>query len=263
MIYYPLSVLMLAGIKEVLIITTPQDQPSFINLLGDGSELGMRFEYVVQPTPDGLAQAFILGEEFLDGDDACLVLDEKTGDIARAFPALAGISDYSNFNKNPRRIVDDLHFFVQERGKVIAATPDDISKDPLNKHVLGMNDWIITLPSFTIDSGSYMFEDAPEIKSMVYRYLADLDISSTYPNAEDVLNISKETTAYETCKFNGFTEAEQRYFSLTLTTGKSSALELGVRYLNMPSPQQLLEQFDKDHAIESTVKEVTTIEEVI
>ena len=77
MIYYPLSVLMLAGIKEVLIITTPQDQSSFINLLGDGSDLGMRFEYVIQPTPDGLAQAFILGEEFLDGDDACLVLGDN------------------------------------------------------------------------------------------------------------------------------------------------------------------------------------------
>ncbi|MDX4027750.1 glucose-1-phosphate thymidylyltransferase RfbA [Aliarcobacter skirrowii] len=77
MIYYPLSVLMLAGIKEVLIITTPQDQASFINLLGDGSELGMRFEYVVQPSPDGLAQAFILGEEFLAGDDACLVLGDN------------------------------------------------------------------------------------------------------------------------------------------------------------------------------------------
>ena len=72
MIYYPLSVLMLAGIKEVLIITTPQDQSSFINLLGDGKDLGMRFEYIIQPSPDGLAQAFILGEEFLDGDDACL-----------------------------------------------------------------------------------------------------------------------------------------------------------------------------------------------
>ena len=68
---------LLAGIKEVLIITTPQDQPSFINLLGDGSELGMRFEYVVQPSPDGLAQAFILGEKFLDGDDACLVLGDN------------------------------------------------------------------------------------------------------------------------------------------------------------------------------------------
>ena len=77
MIYYPLSVLMLAGIKEVLIITTPQDQASFINLLGDGSDLGMRFEYVIQPSPDGLAQAFILGEEFLDGDDACLVLGDN------------------------------------------------------------------------------------------------------------------------------------------------------------------------------------------
>lgn len=77
MIYYPLSVLMLAGIKEVLIVTTPQDQQSFINLLGDGSDLGMRFEYVVQPSPDGLAQAFILGEEFLAGDDACLVLGDN------------------------------------------------------------------------------------------------------------------------------------------------------------------------------------------
>lgn len=77
MIYYPLSVLMLAGIKEVLIITTPQDQQSFRNLLGDGSDLGIRFEYVVQLSPDGLAQAFILGEEFLAGDDACLVLGDN------------------------------------------------------------------------------------------------------------------------------------------------------------------------------------------
>lgn len=77
MIYYPLSVLMLSGIREVLIITTPEDQQSFKNLLGDGSEIGIRLEYVVQPSPDGLAQAFILGEEFLDGDDACLVLGDN------------------------------------------------------------------------------------------------------------------------------------------------------------------------------------------
>jgi len=77
MIYYPLSVLMLAGIKEVLIITTPQDQQSFINLLGNGNDLGMQLSYVVQPSPDGLAQAFLLGEEFLAGDDACLVLGDN------------------------------------------------------------------------------------------------------------------------------------------------------------------------------------------
>ena len=77
MIYYPLSVLMLAGIREVLIISTPEDLPRFERLLGDGSEIGMHFSYVVQPSPDGLAQAFLLGEEFLDGDDACLVLGDN------------------------------------------------------------------------------------------------------------------------------------------------------------------------------------------
>lgn len=77
MIYYPLSVLMLAGIKEVLIITTPQDQQSFINLLGDGSDLGMKFSYIVQPSPDGLAQAFILGEEFIGNDDVSLILGDN------------------------------------------------------------------------------------------------------------------------------------------------------------------------------------------
>ena len=77
MIYYPLSVLMLAGIKEVLIISTPHDLPRFEELLGNGSDLGMKFSYVVQPSPDGWAQAVLWGEEFLDGNDACLVLGDN------------------------------------------------------------------------------------------------------------------------------------------------------------------------------------------
>lgn len=77
MIYYPLSVLMLAGITEVLIISTPKDLPRFEELLGDGSEIGMKFTYVVQPSPDGLAQAFILGEEFIGNSDVCLVLGDN------------------------------------------------------------------------------------------------------------------------------------------------------------------------------------------
>ena len=77
MVYYPLSVLMLAGIQEVLIISTPEDLPRFEQLLGDGKEVGMKFEYIVQPSPDGLAQAFILGKDFIGDDDACLILGDN------------------------------------------------------------------------------------------------------------------------------------------------------------------------------------------
>lgn len=110
MIYYPLSVLMLAGIREVLIINTPHEQALFKTLLGDGSQWGMKFEYVAQPSPDGLAQAFILGREFLDGAPSCLVLGDNifhgpglTAMLKRADARTDGATVFGYWVQDPER----------------------------------------------------------------------------------------------------------------------------------------------------------------
>ncbi|MEO1957755.1 MAG: glucose-1-phosphate thymidylyltransferase RfbA [Methylophilaceae bacterium] len=127
MIYYPISVLMLAGITDILIITTAEDQSSFQRLLGDGAELGIRFEYVVQPSPDGLAQAFILGEDFIGDDDVCLVLGDNiyhghdlTGMLASA---VKNVSEQDCATVFGYRVADPERYGVAEfddTGKVIS-----------------------------------------------------------------------------------------------------------------------------------------------
>lgn len=108
MIYYPLSTLMLAGIKEVLVISTPRDLPGFEELLGDGSALGMKFSYAVQPEPKGLAQAFIIGEEFIGDDNVCLVLGDNifygygfSGRLAAAASRKEGATIFGYHVSNP------------------------------------------------------------------------------------------------------------------------------------------------------------------
>lgn len=110
MIFYPLSVLMLAGIREVLIISTPQDTPRFEQLLGDGSDWGMHFEYIVQPAPEGLAQAFILGREFVGKDDCALVLGDNiffghqlAGLVKLASEEKSGATVFAYTVKDPER----------------------------------------------------------------------------------------------------------------------------------------------------------------
>ena len=109
MIYYPLSTLMLAGIKEVLIISTPRDLPMFKDLLGSGQELGMKFDYIVQNVPNGLAQAFVLGEKFLDGESACLILGDNmfygqnfSSMLKRAASIEKGACIFGYYVKDPR-----------------------------------------------------------------------------------------------------------------------------------------------------------------
>jgi glucose-1-phosphate thymidylyltransferase len=109
MIYYPLSVLMLAGIREVLIITTPEDQAQFQRLLGDGSPLGCRFEYTIQHTPNGLAQAFVLGESFIGDDKVCLILGDnifygsKFSQLVRGFNDVDGAAVFAYEVSDPER----------------------------------------------------------------------------------------------------------------------------------------------------------------
>jgi glucose-1-phosphate thymidylyltransferase len=110
MIYYPLSVLMLAGINEILIISTPEDLPNFEKLLGTGEELGIKISYKVQPSPDGLAQAFILGEEFIGEDNVCLILGDNifygqhfSDQLKRAASQVSGATVFGYYVNDPER----------------------------------------------------------------------------------------------------------------------------------------------------------------
>lgn len=109
MIYYPLSVLMLAGIKEILIITTPEDQPQFMRLLGDGSQVGCKFEYAKQEVPNGLAQAFVIGDSFIGNDKVCLVLGDNIfygsgfGRLVQSFSDINGAAVFAYKVSDPER----------------------------------------------------------------------------------------------------------------------------------------------------------------
>ncbi|WNF47148.1 glucose-1-phosphate thymidylyltransferase RfbA [Pseudomonas sp. SG20056] len=110
MIYYPISVLMLAGVREILIISTPQDLPNFRKMLGDGSQFGVRFDYTEQPSPDGLAQAFVLGEDFIGKDSVCLILGDNifhgqhfTEKLLRAAAEPSGATVFGYWVNDPQR----------------------------------------------------------------------------------------------------------------------------------------------------------------
>ena len=141
MIYYPLSILMLSGIQEILIISTPEDLPRFEKLLGDGSDIGINLEYIVQPSPDGLAQAFILGREFIGNDDACLILGDNiyygSGLIDILSSAVLNVSNNNMATVFGYHVDDPEHYGVvgfDKNGKVFSI--EEKPKNPKSNYVV-------------------------------------------------------------------------------------------------------------------------------
>lgn len=129
MVYYPLSVLMLAGIRDILLISTPQDLPQYRNLLGDGSQFGIHLNYAIQPSPDGLAQAFLIGEEFIGTDSVCLILGDNifhgqhfTEKLKRAASNPSGATVFGYWVKDPERF-GVVEFDEQNRAISIEEKP--------------------------------------------------------------------------------------------------------------------------------------------
>jgi glucose-1-phosphate thymidylyltransferase len=139
MIYYPLSVLMLAGIKEILIITTPEDQSSFQRLLGDGSQFGVSLHYAIQPSPDGLAQAFIIGEEFIGTDSVCLVLGDNIFYGQGFSPKLREIA-----NKRTGATIFGYQVVDPERFGVVEFEPDGRVISIVEKPEQPKSNWAVT-----------------------------------------------------------------------------------------------------------------------
>lgn len=179
------------------------------------------------------------------------LLDEKNKDLALTISVLCEHSEYSRFPSQPRRTVDDLHFFCleDEEPRVIATTSDKMN-DENEELIVGMNDWIVTLPAhLVVDNGLKVIKEMPELRTGLRVHVADLDVSAAYPNTEDFMNISKETTYRELSKIRGISEDVQRQCGINLTGGTTNAVEICCNLYGLPGFDTLLHSFVEDKQI--------------
>lgn len=180
---------------------------------------------------------------------AVWVLDKKNNDLSSQISSLAGPCDYSNFNSQPKiNSIDMLFSVLGKRKKVICSTSDQM-KDANDHLAMGKEGWIVTFPSYNVvDTGIHLFSDMPSIRSMIHRYNADADVETTYPTAEIIQNLSKETTIAEPCKIAGVGLETQRLACINLTGGQVNAVEIIQTICKMPTLDQWLELAQKEMA---------------
>ena len=187
MVYYPLTVLMLAGIKDILVITTPQDQDQFQRLLGDGSQWGIHLEYKVQPSPDGLAQAFILAEEFLDGSPSAMVLGDNIF-FGHGLPDVLAAAD----ERTSGATVFGYHVSDPERYGVVTFDDDGKVQSIIEKPDVAPSNYAVT--------GLYFLDgSAPErARKVAPSERGELEITSLLESylAEDKLRVEKMGRGY-------------------------------------------------------------------
>lgn len=171
------------------------------------------------------------------------LLDEKTKDLSRALSASVGVSRVEDINSPPRNLANNLHFYLQEQGKIICSTGTTM-KEEYDDLTMSMRGWILTLSSDLNDAKGYkLIDDCASLVSRLYTQIFDIDIASGYPTTGCIMNVSKETTLVEVFKMLGLPESELRRIGVNLTALRNNAVDIGSKALNLPDFDAIRESY--------------------
>ncbi|CAH0448059.1 DNA polymerase [Vibrio phage vB_VpaM_sm033] len=172
------------------------------------------------------------------------MLDEKTNDLSKKIGLYADGSDLGSLSSNPKRLANAIHLFLVERGKVLCSTADDMTEE-FDKFVLDKKDWIVTLANELADeSGIALYRELPDLLTRAAVGVADIDITSGYPNAQFIANVSKSTTLAEVCSISGLNKNQIKQLSVDLMATPANAYEICTRVLKMPHFEDVLALYD-------------------